>query len=379
MKEYTVEIKPLTPIWTGDANRKNTTLRETGIIGSLRWWYEALIRGLGGYACDPTKESSRCTLDYKKFKKDKKEGKSTKEALDNQNICRACQLFGCTGWARKFRLEVNFNTTISEIEIGTRKRYLKRYVSGFMSDGTITLMFVPLGDISEDKRQLLNPTFLREISEDEWQLLNATFNIIENYGALGAHISQGNGVIKIVENTLPHRDEKISQKFGNNDGADNNLPNLKDFFFYQFQFKFAKNISELIDKKVFWTHKNDHQNFQVKWEDWKKLWSDYGVLPIAFHIRDTLRPLENDRNKRHKIFGELGKGSKVFVSHGYRIDGKTVEVRIFDYDVDGINNTIKDKLQENLKKNLFSNGNDYLESCTLSKEKTGSQLLEELK
>jgi hypothetical protein len=56
MKDYSVTIKPLTPIWTGDAQRKGDTLRETGIIGSLRWWYEALIRGLGGSACDPTKQ-----------------------------------------------------------------------------------------------------------------------------------------------------------------------------------------------------------------------------------------------------------------------------------------------------------------------------------
>jgi len=46
-----VRLKTLTPIWTGDAERQNTRLRETGIISSLRWWYEALVRGLGGYAC----------------------------------------------------------------------------------------------------------------------------------------------------------------------------------------------------------------------------------------------------------------------------------------------------------------------------------------
>lgn len=367
MEEFSVTIKPLTPIWTGDANGKNSTLRETGIIGSLRWWYEALIRGLGGYACDPTKDStkenSKCTLDYKKFVKDIKEGKSTKEALDNRKICQACQLFGCTGWSRKFKLEMNFNTTIPEIWIGTRGRDLKRNVSGFMSDGTITLIFVPL----------------KEISEDEWRLLNATLNIIENYGALGARISQGNGVIKIVKNRLPHVNEKIIQKF-KNDYGDNNLPNLKDFFFYQFQLKFTKEVSELIDKKVFWTHRNNHQNFPDNWENWKKLWNDYYFLPIAFHIRDSLRPLESEKTKKHNIFGELGKGSKIFVSHGYKIDENTVEVRIFGYDIDSIKNTIKDKLQKNLKKNLFSNGiYDYLDSCSLSKEKLGRQLLEGLK
>ncbi|HEC32374.1 MAG TPA: type III-B CRISPR module RAMP protein Cmr1, partial [Deltaproteobacteria bacterium] len=105
MKEYTVKIKSLTPIlWTGDADRKNTTLRETGIIGSLRWWYEALIRGLGGSACDPTSDA-KCP--------DK-----------NGNRCDACELFGCTGWARKFRLGVeSINlTVISKIKIGTRKK-----------------------------------------------------------------------------------------------------------------------------------------------------------------------------------------------------------------------------------------------------------------
>jgi CRISPR type III-B/RAMP module RAMP protein Cmr1 len=42
LEEFTVKIKALTPIWTGDAQGKNSRLRETGIIGSLRWWYEEL-------------------------------------------------------------------------------------------------------------------------------------------------------------------------------------------------------------------------------------------------------------------------------------------------------------------------------------------------
>ncbi|MDD3632569.1 MAG: type III-B CRISPR module RAMP protein Cmr1 [Candidatus Cloacimonetes bacterium] len=99
MEKYTLKIKTLTPIWTGNANKKNTTLRETGIIGNLRWWYEAIIRGLGLTACDPTK--TQCNI---------------------KNHCDACELFGCTGWSRKFRLEVDFNQIIPEIEIGTRKK-----------------------------------------------------------------------------------------------------------------------------------------------------------------------------------------------------------------------------------------------------------------
>ena len=56
-----LKIKTLTPIWTGGVEGKCDRLHETGIIGSMRWWYEAIVRGLGGYACDPTGEG-RCEL-----------------------------------------------------------------------------------------------------------------------------------------------------------------------------------------------------------------------------------------------------------------------------------------------------------------------------
>ena len=53
-----------------------------------------------------------------------------------------------------------------------------------MTGGSIVLTFIPL----------------REIKLSEWKLLNSTLDIIANYGAVGARTSQGNGVIKIVEN-----------------------------------------------------------------------------------------------------------------------------------------------------------------------------------
>ena len=65
-----VKIRTLTPIWTGGLNRECDKLRETSIIGSLRWWFEAIVRGLGGYACDPVGEvGEKCKLDVEKYKK----------------------------------------------------------------------------------------------------------------------------------------------------------------------------------------------------------------------------------------------------------------------------------------------------------------------
>jgi len=346
MREFIVKIKPLTPIWTGNENMECKTLRETGILGSLRWWYEALIRGLGGSACDPTSDN-RCP---------DKDG----------NHCDACELFGCTGWARKFRLVVEFNTTVPEVWVGTRKKkgnkYLKRNVAGLMADGAIILKFIPL----------------RKISSNEWALLNKALEIIANYGALGAKTSQGSGVIKIVENNLPNKDGNPKTSELKNKGNKVNSPNLANFFFYKFHVRFKDDIFNLIDNEVFWTHALDYKGFKENWENWKKLWSDYHFLPIAFHIRDTIRHLEEVMYKQHEVFGKLEKGSKVFVSHGYEIDESTVEVRIWGYDVEkSIKHKIKKELENKLKEKLFSKEEykESLESCTLTEEKTGKEIL----
>ena len=54
------KIKAITDIWTGDYQQKNERLITTGLLGSIRWWFEVLVRGLGGSACDPTVDGVRC-------------------------------------------------------------------------------------------------------------------------------------------------------------------------------------------------------------------------------------------------------------------------------------------------------------------------------
>ncbi len=42
-----VRIQTLTPLWTGGVQAgKVDRIHETGIVGSMRWWYEAIVRGL---------------------------------------------------------------------------------------------------------------------------------------------------------------------------------------------------------------------------------------------------------------------------------------------------------------------------------------------
>ena len=81
--ERTYELSAKTDLWTGDAKGEPNRLIATGLLGSIRWWFEVLVRGLKGNACDPT--GKQC---------------------EGRNHCVVCELFGCTGWARKFRFEV---------------------------------------------------------------------------------------------------------------------------------------------------------------------------------------------------------------------------------------------------------------------------------
>lgn len=158
-----IKVETLTPLWTGDVNGKCSKIKETSVIGSLRWWYEALVRGLRGYACDPTSwnDDERCRLDYDKFRVTIDSGESTQQALDEQ-ICPVCQLFGCTGWSKRFRLEVR------ECDMGD-----------FDSWG-----------LRENNCFVLNITEVRSIAEEHKWLLRKTLDIVEKYGAIGGRTAR---------------------------------------------------------------------------------------------------------------------------------------------------------------------------------------------
>ena len=165
MRAMEIKLKALTPLWTGGVDQGPDRLRGAGLIGSLRWWYEVLVRGLGGHACDPTVPQVRCP------------DKNVKKPSNPGHHCVACELFGCTGWARKFRLMVlDKNKQVSQDQIKAGDTFFLRFIE------------------------------LRPISKEEWCLLDATLRLIADYGAMG-----GKTVFKPSEETdrqnrLHHRD-----------------------------------------------------------------------------------------------------------------------------------------------------------------------------
>jgi CRISPR-associated protein Cmr1 len=157
-------LKALTDIWTGDVNRQGNRLIATGLLGSIRWWFEVLVRGLGGRACDPTLSEVRCPA-------------SSKTPSELGHHCVVCELFGCTGWARKFRFEV--------LDENRRSK----------SDQ------IKAGDIF-----ILRFTELRPIREEEWCLLGLTLQLIAEYGAIGGKTVFKPSDEQNRQNDLHHKD-----------------------------------------------------------------------------------------------------------------------------------------------------------------------------
>ncbi|MDW8228734.1 MAG: type III-B CRISPR module RAMP protein Cmr1, partial [Saprospiraceae bacterium] len=98
-----VVLKTLTPLWTAGANGKMARIYESGLLGSLRWWHEAIVRALGGWACDPSGDI-KCLFDAAAYEQSQEFDERLR--LRDAGLCDVCQLFGATGWRRRFQLQV---------------------------------------------------------------------------------------------------------------------------------------------------------------------------------------------------------------------------------------------------------------------------------
>lgn len=194
-------------------------VHETGIIGSLRWWYEAIVRGLGGEACDPTDNQSCPDKDGKR--------------------CAACELFGCTSWQRKFKLLVlDENKSIFRVKPDQQN------------------------GLAEGTQMIWKFVELRPICDEEKWLLYQAIRIASKYGAIGGRTPrkpQGNkkvggdyGLVTIEEKrNLPQITRgKVQDYLMGPDlrhfRQSERWPNLQNFFFVTGQYLRRKKLNELL-------------------------------------------------------------------------------------------------------------------------------------
>ena len=195
-----VKLKTMTPLWTGGVDGKSDRLQETGIIGSLRWWYEAIVRGLGGYVGNPTSDKSqeRCDFNTEAYQNALRAGHSKEQALAAglKSLGAVEYLFGATGWARLFRLRslnaprvpLHFRTTVE-----MNKSWLGRIFGGKEEENySIDDLEVVYGDLAFDL------TFRRHDEDYVQEQLAFLLRFIEAYGNLGAKPQHGFGQVHIV-------------------------------------------------------------------------------------------------------------------------------------------------------------------------------------
>jgi CRISPR-associated protein Cmr1 len=218
IETLTISIRTLTPIWTGDVNGQCSVIKETGIIGSMRWWYEAIVRGMGGYTCDPSKHE--CSFEIDKYENAKKLGKNEHEFLKDAGLCVVCQIFGATGWKRQF------NLSISKDE--TKESWSDNFILNVRPPQRSHGWFLPPGRSGN----------FEVILQGESAVIGSLcslFLFLESWGALGAKSQLGYGFFKITNRDEVQKRAIPLSESGNKD--EKYLPNLSHWLFFSCHFK----------------------------------------------------------------------------------------------------------------------------------------------
>lgn len=298
-------IRTLTPLWTGGVDATSDRLHATGIIGSLRWWYEAIIRGLGGDACDPSEHD--CNFDAEKYQKADSLPKG--ERLHAAGLCDACQLFGATGWRRRFQLRVEAQTQPAwEGGRSLNVRPYGRTRGWFLNPGHLGTIKINLTGDAQTLGQML-----------------ALFCFLERWGSLGARSQLGYGIFKItgIEGT-----ETPAKWNARGDAAVGALPDLRSFTFFRLRF--------VPREANWWAQVSGLRELRSRRDLWPILehLAAAGMAPVMPAIKNHLRYEQQWSSVTLPpwLFGTLYGGermrSKVALSWAFRLaDAKTWEIR----------------------------------------------------
>lgn len=300
MADLVVRIRSLTPLWTGGVGGTMDRLHETGILGSLRWWYEAIVRGLGNEACDST-SNDKCRYE---------ENRGSPE----RQLCHACYVFGTTGWKRRFSLEI--------VEDQTRPIWTSSSFLNVCPSGRKRGWYLPPGRMGEFTLKLRG-------EDPALQQMASLLLFLEHWGHLGAKPQLGYGIFEIM-----NRQELLKWARGHrwNAGSgapDERLPNLRRFGFFRYKF--------LPDQKDWWVEVPGLNKGETKTRV-QQLVSNYNIVPVspAFKNEWRFRRWQGNHRDEQWIFGTtrwrrdhdtVRVRSKIAVSWAYTLDGREWEVR----------------------------------------------------
>lgn len=180
-------------MWTGNVGGQVDRIHETSIIGSLRWWFEVLVRGLGGMVNDPIKDERSC-FDYENY--ENSEAEDERVRLHDAGLCDVSQVFGAAGWRRRFRLTVADQTqsdTSSPTKINANRTNPKTgknpawWLPDYPRSGDLTIQV-----------QSLAKNFPAEI-------ISGLLQFVADWAAIGAKAQMGFGVVEQVNGRIDAR------------------------------------------------------------------------------------------------------------------------------------------------------------------------------
>lgn len=349
METMEIKLKTLTPIWTGGVETgQMDRLHETGIIGSLRWWYETIVCGLGGDVCVATSDNpnDRCQFDAKAYEK-------TKNIEDGlTNVCPVCRLFGCTGWKRRFELHISATQSVP-FWLATKDRPTK-FNHWWLSEIYQTEQSnVALGQLTLHFRWMRGYGTLH-------QIMQALVSLVSQLGGLGAKPQYGFGIVSYAEAYSISQSLAIVKQNLISPSPPKNLrgqyPTISDYWSLHCNIPQSDADKQFRQVSVV----GNPQSF----EQYKTV-----LLPVSFDIRYKL-PGSSDKGLRQayrlqkgkmltrQLFGTLKgsekdkRASSVFVSHLYKENDyePDYQLRVWAF----AKSEIMEEMQKSLQ-NIFPN------------------------
>jgi CRISPR-associated protein Cmr1 len=314
-----VRLDMRTPLWTGGVGGTCDRVHETGIVGSLRWWYEAIVRGLGRRVCDPIEDG--CIYE-------RKNGETHAQAY--ARLCDACRLFGCTGWKRRFRL----SATMSRSSADDYFCLATLDEDGKFNHWWLSQVFAE----SLDQPLVLTNLHLKVEfppgAASEMTALKGLLSLMAHYGGVGAKNQYGFGQFDWSDKLSPAEAMHAMRHHvsGTPQEASSASPDyytLRDFW----------HLSCLIPENEYLITRFKRANVIGDRPTFSRLRDKY--LPVSFDIRYKLPGsdrglrqayrLVHGKMEARRVFGTLKgdkRGSRVFVSHLYKENGWDDDYRL---------------------------------------------------
>jgi CRISPR-associated protein Cmr1 len=323
-----LKLSCLTPLWTGDIDGKSNTLQVTGLMGSLRWWIEIILRGMNKFVCEPTTDD-RCP--------------QRDESSKIEKYCSACLIFGATGLRRLFKINLEGGEKVftgGALNIKPNRRNRGWYLgSGIVGDIELEIILL---DKDFDENLILLPLL-----------------IASKWSGIGARLQHGYGVVMIenlpeinfekFQNALSkiHEMQRLnSLKIELRNDTRNDImcgyPDIREMFFAKVQFESESDWWRYVDG----IRPDNRRNYNGYVNDPRmQAWIRSNSVPISPAIKNCLRYGEckrlwqtGDSNKDKSIenwlFGTIlndKSASKINISCAYHIENTLWEFRIWGW------------------------------------------------